>query len=293
MIYASQIRPPRPRFLLAVLAVFLCALPLHVQAEAHEPAPDAAALPVWELGLGLTGRVAPDYPAAADYQLSAAPRPYLVYRGDFFGLRRQGAPGPVGIAFSGAVSRGVDSDDSQARAGLPDLDRLIQFGPEFILRGPQFAHATGSSTLDMTLQARAALSLNDDFELAYEGYLVRPTIRYTRLGLLAPDTRLTAQIGPIFGSEGIQDFYYEVDPAFASPSLAAFDADAGYLGTELGLEMRYPLTDRLRLRGGASVTLHAGAANADSPLYREDVTASAFLGFTYTLFQSRRSVSRP
>lgn len=50
------------------------------------------------------------------------------------------------------------------------------------------------------------------------------------------------------------------------------------------------LTDRLSVLGGVQLGIHTGAANADSPLFEDEVTASAFLGVSYSLFQSQRRV---
>ena len=81
-------------------------------------------------------------------------------------------------------------------------------------------------------------------------------------------------------------YFYEVEPAQATPERPAYRARAGYLGTELNL--------LLTRRESASLTWFAtargmalhGAANAASPLLRAKTTLSIGAGVLWTPWQS-------
>jgi outer membrane scaffolding protein for murein synthesis (MipA/OmpV family) len=81
-------------------------------------------------------------------------------------------------------------------------------------------------------------------------------------------------------------YFYEVEPAQATPERPAYRARAGYLGTELNLLLMHrasaSLTWSVTARGMA---LH-GAANAASPLLRDKTTLSIGAGVLWTPWRS-------
>lgn len=258
-----------------------------------------ADLPLWELGVGAVGRVSPEYPGSSEYRGSGTVYPFLTYRGRLleFGGDATFRLVPFrsdrlefGITVDG--SSAVDSGDNALRGALPDLDALVEFGPEVSYRLAERPAVFGDGTgrLEFSLQTRGVFSIDsDDWDVDTVGTLVRPAIRYRQNGSLKPGSRITASIGPVFATDGVHDFFYGVPPGSALP---AYEARGGYLGTELTLSARYPLTDRMRLVGGLGVTVLTGAANDASPLFDEKVNASAFFGVTYSLYQSKRRTTR-
>ena len=262
-------------------------------------AQDAPQLPLWELGIGTVGRASAEYPGASEYTGSGTVYPYLTYRGRLieFGGDATFRLIPIrterlefGVSIDG--SSAVDSGDNALRGALPDLDALVEFGPDIGYRlseGPA-VFGTGTGRLEASLQARGVFSIDsDDFDVDRVGALVRPALRYRQNGSLKPGSRITATIGPVFATEGVHDFFYAVP---SGGTLAPYDARGGYLGTEVTLSARYPLTDRLRLVGGVGVTLLHGAANEASPLFEDKVNGSAFFGLTYSFYQSKRRTAR-
>ena len=92
------------------------------------------------------------------------------------------------------------------------------------------------------------------------------------------------------------DYYYEVDPRFATAGRSAFDAQSGYLGTKLTAALTRQINDKLVLGVSASWYINSGAENDLSPLYRDDTGASIQFALVRTLLESeRRAVpkSRP
>lgn len=265
--------------------------------------PDVAAgpgEPLWEVGLGAIGAVAPDYPASASYGAIALPLPLLVYRGDLFRLGADGGGAIVplrterlelGLSFD--VAPGASSEDN-AREGLPDLDPLLEVGPQIAVRGPTLeAGPFGGGVVEFALQTRVALSADfDDVEVTYRGLAVEPQVRYRQDGVFGPGSSLSLALGPVFATEELHDYFYEVEPRFARAGRAAFDAEAGYLGTELTVGASLDVSERLSVLGGVQLSVHSSAANAGSPLFEDEVTVGAFLGLSYSLFRSERTVAR-
>lgn len=259
-----------------------------------------AGAPLWEVGFGAFGVVAPDYPAANESSFNGLPFPNVTYRGDLFRLNEEAGARVVpvaeprfefGVSVDGAF--GANSDDNALREGLPDLDILAEIGPELIFLGPQFATGSGKGRLDLALQSRAVFSLDFD-AVAYQGLAVEPELRYRQTGLFGGGGTGFLSIGGFFATERLHDYFYEVPEAFALPDRPAFDAGPGYLGTFVSAGISAPLTDRVVLFIGGQTALHAGAANRDSPLFADSATFAGFLGFAYAIWQSdRRAPARP
>jgi hypothetical protein len=254
-------------------------------------AQDAPDLPLWELGIGAVARGGADYPGASEYSFGGALFPYVSYRGRLLELGGDETVRlvpfsndrfEIGVSFDSSSS--VDSQDNSLRVDLPDLDALAEFGPEFTYRFAERPAIAGGGTgrFEVSLQTRGVFSVGSDID--HIGTLVRPALRYRQNGALKPGSRISASIGPIFASEGVHDFFYAVP--------GTYDARGGYLGTEIKVSLRYPLNDRARFIAGAGVTVLGGAANRDSPLFDDEVNASAFVGVTYSLFQSKRRTTR-
>ena len=107
-------------------------------------ADEADELPaLWELRLAGFGRSAPSYPGAEDADLTILPIPIPVYRGSFlrFGENLdQVARGEIAetkrlrLGIDLQFTFGEDSADIPVRTGMPDLDFMIELGPELEIR---------------------------------------------------------------------------------------------------------------------------------------------------------------
>ncbi|MEM6491617.1 MAG: MipA/OmpV family protein, partial [Pseudomonadota bacterium] len=147
--------------------------------------------------------------------------------------------------------------------------------------------------VEFALQGRAVFSVDfGDDGLVYRGFVVEPQARISKPGFFGEGTFATASIGPIFATEKLHDYFYEVESQFARAGRPAFDASAGYLGTEANVAAGFELTDRWSLFVGSELGIYAGAANRDSALFQDELNLSGFIGFSYTLFESERRVPR-
>jgi outer membrane protein len=98
-----------------------------------------------------------------------------------------------------------------------------------------------------------------------------------------------ALAGPLFGDHRYHDYFYTVAPQFATPVRPAYEARAGYSGSEIlvSLSKRYP-----SFWVGAFVrhdTL-AGAVFESSPLVKRENYWSAGAAFAWIIHQSKRQV---
>ncbi len=272
-----------------VLGVLVCAGIVFPAAANEDPVTDA----LWEMNFAAFGRYGPSYPASEDTQTDFIPLPFPVYRGTFFRLGDDTDSPMRGRVFRTDKIKldidfdlifGSDSDDIAARTGMPDLDLLLEAGPElelqFVDRGWLAADAF------LALPVRGAFSW-DGLDPSFEGLVFAPELKFTRdFGKERQQVKL--RITPSFASDGYMDYYYEVTPAFATAQRPAFAAGGGYLGTEIALSLRWPLANRIELWGGIRQGFYNGAKNEDSPLFTDDTTTAIYAAFMYRFWESKR-----
>src|SRR5690606_32117140 len=219
--------------------------------------------------------------------------PYLVYRGEFLRADEKGLVRgrfvksrdfELDVSLSGSFS--VESDDNDARRGMPDLDYLVEVGPRLQWT---IARAAKWAKLDFELPVRAVLS-TDLKSVDYRGVLAEPEVAYQHANFLNSGVGLKLGLSASFADEELQDYFYEVEPRFAAAGRPAFDAEAGYLGSRLQLVLTKPFGPALRAFAAGRVDFHQGAANEDSPLFRDDVTYGFGAGLIWSFFQSERTV---
>lgn len=254
---------------------------------------DTATGALWELSAAGFIRSGPAYPASSENQVDFVPLPFPVYRGKVLRigeddespvrgriLRRDGLR--LDVNFD--INFGADSEDIDARAGMPDLDLLLQVGPELQLALADRPWLPAESFF--VLQLRAALSW-DGLDPTWQGLVLSPQLRFIR-DLGRPRHQIKLRITPNFASRRYMDYYYEVKPQFATGARAAYRPDAGYLGTDITLSLRQPLSDRLEMIAGIRQGLHGGAANDDSPLFTDRSTTAFYAIFAWRFWESER-----
>lgn len=250
--------------------------------------------PLWELGFGAGGGWEPDYPASEQSQFNGIGFPFVVYRGDI--LRVGDQRGAVRGRFlnteryefdiSLQASFPVDSEDNDARRGMPDLDWLIGIGPQLKLK--LFNHP-GKNRLNLNFPFRAIYS-TDLSSVVNRGYVFNPRLTYRHENLTDKKLRLFVSAGSVFATNRLMDYYYAVPPEFATPTRPAFDAKGGYLGSEFSVSLVTSHKKNFRLFLGTKVGLYKAAANRASPLFREELTVGVFGGFIWSIWHSDRRV---
>ncbi len=255
--------------------------------------------PLWEVGIGALGAHAADYPGAAQSSFKALAVPFVIYRGDFFRLGDGGGARGVFVDndrwefdVSADASFDADSEDNNARRGMPDLDFLAEVGPQLKYK---FLN-TPTQSMELRLPVRAVYSIGDGAEIRGQGYTIAPRLAVRQSGLKAPllatPVTVFGSVGPTFASRELQSYFYDVAPRFANANRKAYRADGGYLGTEATLGASSNLTPRLRAFVGGTIGYFGGSANSSSPLHRKDVNTGVALGLAWSLYQSEAKAGR-
>ena len=274
------------------VVLFLSGLAGAFAAEAPEN-PDEEAL--WEWRLAAFGRYGTAYPASEDTQLNIVPLPFPVYRGRFLRLGED-SENPIRgrifrtdrikLDFAFDLNFPVDSDDVDARTDMPDLDLLLEVGPE--LEWEFLRPAPWNGKWYFGLQLRPAVSF-DGLDPTYRGLVFAPELTYRKRLGEGKDT-LKLHVTPTFATSKYMDYFYTVDTAFATPARPAYQADGGYLGTDLSLSWRNKIDDKLETMVGMRVSFHQGAANRDSPLFTQDTTFAVYAAVTWKFWEGERRV---
>lgn len=278
----------------------LALLPLAARAEESgvvvtipTTADEREALPLWELGIATAGVSVPDYPGADRNRLRVLPLPYGVYRGktlraDDEGVRSRYRFSPTAeldLSFGGALP--ADSSGNAAREGMPDLDLLLEVGPQLTL---VLAKPEPGIAWRLALPVRAVLS-TDFTNLKSRGFLFAPELSYSRTNVGGSAWTTSLAVGSSFGTAALGRYFYEVAPAFARPDRPAFAAEGGYLESSLTAAVSRQFRRKLTVFVfGRATSLH-GASNADSPLLRDELNFTLGAGLTYSLRRSQQTVS--
>jgi len=282
------------RISLWAIAVF--AFLLGVKAQAQDTNPNGAPTrPLWELGVAGGGIYSPNYPAADKNSLHGLALPNLIYRGEFFRMGRDSIAKGVFIDndytelnVSLAASFNANSSNNDARRGMPDLDYLVEIGPQLKIK---IGELYGGKT-EVQLPVRAVFS-TDFGRVDQRGFLFNPRLSHERKNIFNSGIDMGSSLGSSFATKKLHEYFYRVEPRFATAARPAYEADGGYVGSDIGLGLSYGITERVRAYAGWRVGYYGGAANEESPLFRQKVNSSIFVGFSWSIYQSStRVISR-
>jgi outer membrane protein len=282
------------KFLAIVLLVVMGS---HVRAQ-DEIALEDEMRPVWEVGGFVAAFSSPEYPAAGQRQTNVLPAPYFIYRGETLRIGEGSIARAVAIDeswyeldLSLAGSFNANSEDNEARAGMPDLDYIFELGPQLKLRLSKFEFEQhGNAELFLNLQARAVFS-TDFSGINDRGYVFQPVLSYRQRGWLSEKTALSFSLLPTWATEKLHDYFYQIESDFVTDQRPAYNAKGGYLGTDLSIGLSFNATEDIRIFTFARVSLHSGSANEESPLFREKSTFSYGVGMVWQLWESEKRVS--
>lgn len=284
---------------LIVVFSFFCTL---AQAQTAGPVTDlsdAQGQPLWEIGVFAASFDAPQYPGSSINETNTFAAPFVIYRGDIFRIGDGAAARAVAIDtdwleldLSVEAAFNADSEDNPIRQGMPDLDYLFEIGPQLTLHLARWQDEQGDNgRLSLQLQARSVFSTNLT-NLNQRGYVFHPELVYTQQRLFASPVNLFVSVAPLWASERLHDYFFEVAPEFSNEARARFDASGGYLGSELTLALAWQYSSDVRVFFGGQWQFHQGFANRDSPLFQDNSTLSVGLGVAWQLYQSDQKVTR-
>lgn len=251
------------------------------------PVPEVSAvLPLWEAGVVGGAVSTPAYPGSSDRAARALALPFLVYRGevlraDLSGIgarlvRTERVEFDVGLS----ASLPARSDAVAARAGMPDLGLLLEFGPRVKLL---LVNPTSTSLLRLDLPLRAVMEVHAG--VRRQGTTFEPKLVFESR---VPDSPWSfgANVALVMGDRAVNRYFYEVQPQYATPVRAAYSARAGLMLVRAGVSASHKFNSDVSLYGFVRQESYAGAANRDSPLMRKNSGASIGGGFLWTIGRS-------
>ena len=249
-------------------------------------------LPLWEVGVGLFPSTFPAYRGSEDQQYYLLPFPYLVYRGNYLRVDRDGLRAQlfdtdrVQINISVNASVPARSDDSRVREGMPDLDPTVEIGPSLNIL---LAELTDRHRLKMRLPVRSVIA-TDLGGTEQAGWIFNPHLKLESENVFgAWDAGLS--LGPLFGSGKYHAYYYAVDPQYATATRPVYSASGGYSGT-LALASLSRRFNHVWMGGFIRYDQLSGAQFDDSPLLETDHSLMAGIAIAWIFKQSSRPLSR-
>lgn len=257
----------------------LLALPLAAAAQQD--------LPLWEIGVVGGAVSTPAYPGADDRSSRLLVLPAPIYRGKIFRSDESGigarlfrsdrAEFDVGFAAS-LPSR---SDEADARAGMPELGTLVEFGPrlKLTLLRREFSRLRLDLPMRTVIEGRGGLR--------NQGWNFAPRLVY-EMDDTGTGWNGDLHIGFVAANEKLNSYFYDVRPEFATAERPAYDAKKGLVLVRAGGFAARKVNPDLRVFGYLWYENYARSANDESPLFRKTSGASAGIGFLWTLARSSR-----
>jgi outer membrane scaffolding protein for murein synthesis (MipA/OmpV family) len=249
----------------------------------------AEQLPLWEAGVGATVISFPHYRGSDERRAWFLPFPYVVYRGEFLqadekrvrGLFLKSDRAELDISVNGTPP--VDSSENDARQGMPDLDAILEIGPSlnFLLKRSE----DHRSRLELRLPVRAALA-TDLSHVDFAGWVFQPNLNLDiRDAFGHPGWNFGALAGPMFADDRYHQYFYGVDPAFATATRPAYNASGGYAGTQF-LVSTSKRFRKFWVGAFARWDTLSGAVFTDSPLVKTHQYFAAGIALAWMLGES-------
>jgi MipA family protein len=249
--------------------------------------------PEWEFGLGATGFTFPDYRGSDESRGYLLPFPYVIYRGDFLRVDRQGVRGVffeterVEFDISMAGTPPVDSSKNRAREGMPDLDPTFEIGPR--LNVVLARDHNRDRALSFRLPVRAVIATDLSYADA-QGWVAYPNLTYdSRPRFFEGRWRLGLQAGLFYATSRYHRYFYGVDDEFATPERPAYTATGGYSGAVLAASLTRRF-QKIWVGGFARYESLKGVTFESSPLFRRDYAFTAGIAVAYIFAESQNRV---
>jgi outer membrane scaffolding protein for murein synthesis (MipA/OmpV family) len=167
---------------------------------------------------------------------------------------------------------------------MPDLAGTVEIGPN--LNVEIWQSTDKRLKLEFRMPLRQAITLESHPHSA--GLTLSPNINLDAREFIG-GWKLGMLIGPLWGNQRQHQYFYGVDPEFATPTRPAYDAPGGYSGWRAiaALSRRF---GNLYVGGFVRHDDLSGASFAPSPLVRSDHAFTAGFGMSWIFAASSRRV---
>lgn len=252
---------------------------------------EGEAFPLWEAGGGAVAAVVPAYPGSEDTNNFFIPFPTFFYRGDVIradeegGMRGRFLKGEnyeINLSIGGSLP--ANSNDVNARRGMPDLKTMVEVGPGLLATLWKSKGITNYK-LGLNIPLRAAFTV-DFFEAKERGLVFNPLLYFITENLIGKRVFTFTSISSVVASHKFQRVFYQVDPQFALSDRPAYATESGYLGTTVAQGFSKLLFGKVNTFFGVTWQNLRGAANRNSPLFKKKDNFSAAVGFVWWFWES-------
>jgi outer membrane protein len=262
------------------------------------PAAYAVERPLWEVGIGPVGLYLPDYRGSNESRGYVYPFPYVAYRGDYFKVDREGIRGiffqsdRVELDVSMYATPPIDSSDNQARQGMPDLDATVELGPVLDIVLARDQKIDYNYRLRLRLPARAVFAF-DTSHWQNQGWVFYPHLNLDiRPEFLGGRWNVGFNAGPLYGTQKYHQYFYGVQPQFATPDRPAYNAPGGYSGLTLLAAISRRI-DKFWVGAYVRYDNLSGAVFDSSPLVKQNYAWAGGLAIAWVFAESGTKVVTP
>lgn len=282
-----RLKKQQEKLLLGLFSFFLLSQ-IHAQITKSL---EGEAFPLWEAGGGAVAAVVPAYPGSEDTNNFFIPFPTFFYRGEVIRADEEGGMRTrflktdtfeINLSIGGSLP--ANSEDVNARRGMPDLETMIEAGPGLLAtlwkkKGIQ------SYKLGLNVPLRVAFAV-DFFSAEEKGLVFNPLLYFITENLIGKRVFTFTSISSVVASQKFQKVFYQVDPQFALFDRPTFAAESGYLGTTVAQGFSKLLFKNVNTFVGLTWQNLRGAANSNSPLFKKKDNFSAAIGFVWWFYES-------
>ena len=242
----------------------------------------------WEAGVGAVAMHLPLYPGSSQDAGYLIPFPYLRLESKYLDID-QGIESnlfrtnKVRLSLSGGLGVPVNSADSIARAGMPNLDLVLQLGPSVDIIFDKRSQGAREFRLELPVRLAVATDFSSTRNI---GWLFEPRLVYESKRKHKAGWAYEYTAGVRLATDKYHDYYYSVGPQYATPTRPAYRASGGYSGlfTDLVASWRkrnliYFAWVRYQYLGGAQYE--------DSPLFEDEHYWFLGIGLNWIFAESR------
>lgn len=243
-------------------------------------------LPLYEIGIAGAALSIQDYPAADQSHVKYLLLPTFIYRGEIFRSDKGGVSAKlfksdrIKIDLSLGASLPSSAKDNKARQGMEDLDLLAEIGPSLTY----IISKTEDYFFKFSLPIRVVTS-TDAFFTKQRGRRINPEFRYWLS--INEHWGLGMTYEWHYGTEDLNDYFYEVTKGDATNSREQYNAKEGFIGQSFGsyIKAKY---GKVTSFIGLSLNQYHQSVNEASPLFRNRLNTNIFIGFNYFFHHSQK-----
>ena len=184
------------------------------------------------MGVGVVAMDLPLYPGSSQDAGYILPFPYLRLESKYLDID-QGIESKlfrsnkVRFSLSGGLGVPVNSADSTAREGMPDLDLVLQIGPSLDVIFDRRSSGAREFRLEMPLRLAVATDLSSTRNT---GWLFEPRLVYESKRKYKAGWAYEYTAGLRFATDKYHGYYYNVDSQYETAVRPQYSASGGYSG---------------------------------------------------------------